>query len=70
MRDFGKFEYFLPTRIVFGIGTINKLGEFCDSLGKKALIVTGKHSAKATGLLGELLRRIDGGASCFIDHCL
>ena len=44
----------LPTRIVFGVGSIESLGQECASLGKSALIVTGAHSARATGLLARV----------------
>jgi len=49
------FEYFLPTRLVFGVGSVNKVGEFAKSLGKKTLIVTGKSSTKKTGLLDRVI---------------
>ncbi len=59
MKGLKDFEYFLPTRIIFGVGSIDKLEKLCDLLGKKALIVTGKHSAKATGLLDKVLRMLN-----------
>jgi len=34
------FEYYIPTKIIFGEGTINRLGEITSSFGKKALLVT------------------------------
>ena len=34
------FEYYLPTKVVFGEGTIGKLGEHAGSFGKKAMLVT------------------------------
>jgi len=46
--------FHLPTRIVFGIGTIESLGQECAALGKNALIVTGASSARATGLLARV----------------
>ncbi len=49
------FEYFLPTRIVFGVGTVNKVGKLARNLGKKAMIVTGRSSTKKTGLLDEVI---------------
>ena len=44
----------LPTRIVFGVGSIDSLGQECAALGKNALIVTGAHSARDTGLLDRV----------------
>jgi len=34
------FEYHLPTKVIFGEGTINQLGEVASSFGKKAMLVT------------------------------
>jgi alcohol dehydrogenase YqhD (iron-dependent ADH family) len=34
------FEYYIPTKIVFGEGNINKLGKLCAPFGKKAILVT------------------------------
>ncbi|MEA4925416.1 MAG: iron-containing alcohol dehydrogenase [Syntrophomonadaceae bacterium] len=44
-------EHFMPTHLHFGRGKTNKIGELCIPIGRKALIVTGKNSTKATGLL-------------------
>ncbi|SHJ61822.1 hypothetical protein SAMN02745216_01982 [Desulfatibacillum alkenivorans DSM 16219] len=44
-----KFEYQNPTRLVFGAGSLNQLGEIAGELGKKALIVTGGGSVKKNG---------------------
>lgn len=34
------FEYFIPTKIVFGEGSVNKTGEIAAGFGKKALLVS------------------------------
>jgi alcohol dehydrogenase len=63
------FEYFLPTRIVFGVGTVNKVGQTSLNLGKKAMIVTGS-STKKTGLLDEVIsiwRKVESKVLCLID---
>lgn len=49
------FTSYLPTKIVFGVGAIEKLSELVKNLGKKALIVTGRKSTKATGLLDRVI---------------
>lgn len=41
------FEYHQSTKIVFGKGTINKLGEYAASFGKKVLLVTTNASNEA-----------------------
>ena len=48
------FEVSFPTRILFGIGEINRLGEKAAELGNKALLVSGGSSAKRTGLLARV----------------
>jgi len=59
MKDIGKFTYFLPTKIVFGQGKINDLGDLVKGIGKRALIVTGGKSAKSTGLLDKVVKQLD-----------
>ncbi|MEA3485699.1 MAG: iron-containing alcohol dehydrogenase, partial [Candidatus Aerophobetes bacterium] len=49
-----EFTWYLPTRIYFGEGVIEKAGEETKNFGKKALIVTGKSSARKTGALSEV----------------
>lgn len=55
MKTIKNFDYFLPTRLVFGAGTVERLGELSKKLGKKALIVTGKQSTRKTGLLDRAI---------------
>lgn len=43
------FEFFNPTRLIFGAGTLSRLGEVAGTYGKKALVVTGGGSVKRTG---------------------
>lgn len=42
-------NFFLPTRILLGDNCVRKNATILKGLGKKALLVTGKHSAKANG---------------------
>lgn len=46
-----KFIFYLPTQIHFGQGTINRVGERARLYGKRALIVTGRNSARKFGFL-------------------
>ena len=55
MKSIEAFDYFLPTRIIFGCGTIGRAGQYSRRLGRKALIVTGRHSTKKTGLLDKVI---------------
>ncbi|MDK2965876.1 iron-containing alcohol dehydrogenase [Lacrimispora sp.] len=64
-----EFQYYLPVNLVFGRGTADLIGEKAARLGKRALIVTGGRSTKASGLLArtqELLKR-QGVSSVLFD---
>lgn len=52
----GPFDFFSPTRILFGRGRLAELGAVAASLGRHALLVTGRSSARAAGLLDEVCR--------------
>ena len=45
------FQHYLPVKLIFGRGEIKKVGEISEEYGKKAFLVTGKSSAKKTGIL-------------------
>lgn len=47
-------ELYMPTRIFSGIDCIKKHGKELASLGRKALIITGKHSSRQNGSLEHL----------------
>ncbi|HCD36438.1 MAG TPA: NADH-dependent alcohol dehydrogenase [Chlorobium sp.] len=53
------FEYQNPTRIVFGKGTLSKLGEVVREYGKKALVVTGGGSVKRNGTFERAVRSLN-----------
>lgn len=46
-----KFGFYLPTKIHFGGGFIRKTGAVARNYGKKALVVTGRSSARKFGFL-------------------
>lgn len=48
------FNYFLPVNILFGFGKVDEIGKITAPYGKKALIVTGKSSAKKSGLYDKV----------------
>lgn len=49
-----KFSYNLPVNLIFGRGRTAEIGTLAKQYGKKALIVTGKSSAKKSGLLDRV----------------
>ncbi len=48
------FTFHLPTKIIFGPGEIDKVGREARQLGERAMIVTGKRSASATGIIHKV----------------
>ncbi|MEW5806641.1 MAG: iron-containing alcohol dehydrogenase [Acidobacteriota bacterium] len=50
-----KFEFRLPTRMVFGPGEISKIGQESKKLGRRPLLVTGRRAMKETGILGRVI---------------
>ena len=50
-----KFNYAVPTRLVMGADCVMVNRDEFSLFGKKALIVTGKHSAKANGALDDVI---------------
>ena len=44
------FEFHNPTRLIFGAGTLSRLGEVAREKGKRALLVTGGGSVKRNGV--------------------
>jgi 1,3-propanediol dehydrogenase/alcohol dehydrogenase len=50
--------FYSPTRIIFGEGTLKRVGEEAKGLGKKVLVVTGKSSSKKAGSLDEVVNSL------------
>jgi alcohol dehydrogenase class IV len=48
------FRFFMPTKVYFGIGCIQDNKEEFLQWGKKALVVTGRNSARRSGALADL----------------
>lgn len=51
--------YYMPTRVVMGGDCICKNSKLFASLGKKALIVTGVHSAKINGSQEDIIKALE-----------
>lgn len=49
------FEFYNPTRLIFGAGMFSRLGEVAERYGKKALMVTGRGSVKRSGVFDRAL---------------
>ena len=54
------FDFCLPTRLVFGSGSVARLGEIAAGLGSKALLVTyADGSMRAAGTLDKVVRLLE-----------
>ena len=62
-----EFSYFLPVNIQFGWNKVDSIADFVAPYGKKALIVTGRSSAKKSGLYNRVVAKLE---SAHIDHVL
>ena len=62
------FEYFTPTKVVFGKGTVDKVGELVKAQGgTKVLIHYGGGSVKKTGLLDRVKAALDGAGIAHVE---
>lgn len=62
-----EFSYFLPVHIQFGWGKVDSVADFAKPYGNKALIVTGRTSAKKSGLYDRVTAKLD---AAHIEHVL
>ena len=62
-----EFSYFLPVNIQFGWNKVDSVADFAVPYGKKALIVTGRTSAKKSGLYDRVVAKLD---AAHIEHVL
>ncbi|WP_461209331.1 iron-containing alcohol dehydrogenase [Desulfocurvus sp. DL9XJH121] len=49
------FEFYNPTKLIFGAGTLSRLGEIAREHGHKALVVTGGGSVKRSGVFDRAM---------------
>ena len=52
-------KFYLPSRIIFGLGGTASLGAEAKGLGRRAMLVTGTHSARETGLLDRVTQDLE-----------
>ncbi|MFO8082033.1 MAG: iron-containing alcohol dehydrogenase [Armatimonadota bacterium] len=53
------FEFFNPVHLVFGQGTFDQIGERAGEFGSHAMLVTGRSSARKSGLLDRAVESFD-----------
>lgn len=49
------FTFYMPTRVISGAGCVRRHAELLRSFGRRCLIMTGGHAAKASGALDDML---------------
>lgn len=52
------FEFYSPTRILFGKGSLKKIHEYVPQIGKRILLVYGKGSIKQNGIYDTVMREL------------
>lgn len=62
-----EFSYFLPVHIQFGWDKVDSVADFAKPYGNKALIITGRTSAKKSGLYDRVTAKLD---AAHIEHVL
>ncbi len=50
------FTYYMPVKVFFGEGELEKIGSLTRELGSKALLVTGKKSMKKLGVTDKVIK--------------
>ena len=53
------WEFYLPTRLIFGKGSLNRLGIEVKSLGEPILLVTGRRALRESGILDRVSRILE-----------
>ncbi|RKX30803.1 MAG: butanol dehydrogenase [Candidatus Zixiibacteriota bacterium] len=53
------FTFHLPTKLIFGPGEVKKVGVEAKQYGEKALIVTGRRSASAFGIIHRVTDKLE-----------
>lgn len=61
------FEYYNPTQVVFGAGSLPRLGELTKVHGRKALIVTGGGSVKRSGTFDRAVKSLEEAGVSYVE---
>jgi len=59
--------FYLPTKIIFGAGSLNQLGIEAKELGQRAMLVTGRSSMRRSGVLDRVIQILkDSGVDALV----
>ena len=53
------FQFYMPTKVIIGRECVVKEGHLLKGIGNKALIVTGRYSAKKNGALKDVIKALE-----------
>jgi hypothetical protein len=62
------FSFYNPVKIIFGKGTLGKIGPEAALHGKKALLVYGKGSIKRNGVYSAITESLKTAGVAFAEH--
>ena len=62
------FDFYSPTKVMFGRGVVNRLAEETSGYGKKALLVYGRESIKKSGLYEQILNQLKTAGIEVVEH--
>ncbi len=62
------FEWETPTRVIFGMDVIDRLGSETRNWGKRALLVYGKNSIKSLGLYSAIVTQLENQGIHVVEH--
>ena len=63
------FQFHMPTKLIFGPGAIERLGEMVKPIGKKAFLVTGRSSMKKLGILDRVEEKLEDAGIGYTLYC-
>lgn len=56
--EINHFDFYSPTKILFGVGRIIEIGNVVKPLGDRVLLVTGRIAMRKTGILGQVVDKL------------
>ncbi len=62
------FEFYSPTKVIFGKGVISGLGREASLYGKKALLVYGRNALKNSGLFNQIVDLLSEAGLEVVEH--
>ena len=55
------YEFFIPTRIIFGSGSLKELPDVAREWGNKVLLITGRNSMRRLGITDQVITELEKG---------